>query len=138
MRTEDGRIIQKCLSGEAEAFGFLVDRYKASVYALVYAKIGAFADAEDLTQEVFIHAYRKLGTLRRWDSFYAWLYSIASNLCKNWFRSQSRRPVQEYLEDQDEPILEQPSVLAYHLDFVQAKPVSAYRWKDVTAYHDWF
>lgn len=52
MRTEDGHIIQKCLSGEPEAFGFLMDRYKASVYAFVYAKVGNFHDAEDLTQEV--------------------------------------------------------------------------------------
>ena len=71
MRTEDGHIIQKCLSGEPEAFGFLMDRYKASVYAFVYAKVGNFHDAEDLTQEMFLNAYRKLSTLRRWDTFYA-------------------------------------------------------------------
>ncbi|MBC8233536.1 hypothetical protein H8E77_28650 [bacterium] len=42
----------------------------ASVYALVYAKIGNFHDAEDLTQEVFINAYQKLGTLGRVDELY--------------------------------------------------------------------
>jgi hypothetical protein len=39
MRTEDGHIIRKCLNGEPEAFGFLVDKYKESVYAFAYAKL---------------------------------------------------------------------------------------------------
>lgn len=86
MRTEDGKIVSKCLNGEPEAFGFLVDRYKESVYAFAYSKLRNFHDAEDVTQEVFLKAYQKLRTLRRWDSFHAWIYSIASNLCKNWIR----------------------------------------------------
>ncbi|MBI1929777.1 RNA polymerase sigma factor [Candidatus Poribacteria bacterium] len=113
MRTEDGRLIHKCLNGEPEAFGFLVDRYKASVYAFVYARIGNFHDAEDVTQEVFLNAYERLGTLRCWDNFYAWLYSIASNLCKNYWRSRSRRVDSEYVEDQGEEFLEQLSMDAY-------------------------
>ena len=69
MRTEDGHIIHKCLNGEPEAFGFLVDKYKESVYAFAYTKLRNFHDAEDVTQEVFIKAYKKLRTLRRWDNF---------------------------------------------------------------------
>ena len=52
MQTGDGHIIRQCLCGESEAFGLLVDKYKSSIYALVYAKVGNFHDAEDLTQEV--------------------------------------------------------------------------------------
>ncbi|MCZ6678290.1 MAG: hypothetical protein O7E52_13685 [Candidatus Poribacteria bacterium] len=40
MRTGDGHIIQKCLDGEPEAFGFLVDKYKSCVYAFAFAKLG--------------------------------------------------------------------------------------------------
>jgi len=76
MRTEDGYIIHKCLNGEQAAFGLLVDKYKASVYALAHSKLRNFHDAEDITQEVFIKAYQKLHTLKRWDNFLAWLYSI--------------------------------------------------------------
>ena len=82
MRTEDGYIIHKCLNGDKAAFGLLVDKYKASIYALAYSKLGNFHDAEDVTQEAFVKAYQKLRTLRRWDSFLAWLYSITSNICK--------------------------------------------------------
>jgi len=79
VRTEDGYIIHKCLNGEKEAFGFLVDKYKESIYAFAYSKLRNLHDAEDITQEVFIKAFRKLHTLKRWDSFLAWLYSITSN-----------------------------------------------------------
>ena len=54
MRTEDGYVIHKCINGEPEAFGFLVDKYKASIYAFAYTKLCNFRDAEDVTQEVFI------------------------------------------------------------------------------------
>jgi RNA polymerase sigma-70 factor (ECF subfamily) len=91
MHTGDGRIVHQCLSGNTEAFALLVDKYKARIFALVYAKVGQFQDAEDLTQEVFINAYKKLSTLRRWDQFYPWLYSIAVNRCKDFHRDKKRR-----------------------------------------------
>jgi len=64
MRTEDGHIIYKCLNGDRVAYGLLVDKYKESIYALAYSKLGNFHDAEDVTQEVFIKAYQKLRTLK--------------------------------------------------------------------------
>jgi RNA polymerase sigma factor (sigma-70 family) len=113
MHTEDGYIIHKCLEGDQSAFGFLVDKYKGSVYAQAYSRLRNFHDAEDVAQEVFIIAYRKLHTLRRWDSVMAWLYSITSNLCKLRIRSQSRRPDSEFIEDQDQGTLDQPSIDHY-------------------------
>jgi len=104
VRTEDGYIISKCLNGEPEAFGFLVDKYKESVYAFAYAKLRNFHDAEDIAQEVFIKAYQKLHTLKHWDSFLAWLYSMTSNLCKTWPRSQSRRPDNDSIENNTETL----------------------------------
>ena len=88
MHTRDGYIVHQCLSGNTEAFALLVDKYKERIFALVYAKVGQFQDAEDLTQDIFLNAYKKLSTLRRWDNFYPWLYSIAVNRCKNFYRAQ--------------------------------------------------
>ncbi len=113
MRTEDGHIIRKCLNGDSAAFGFLVDKYKASVYAYVYSRLGNFHDAEDLAQEVFIKAYRNLRKLRTYDSFLGWLYAIASNLCKNWARAQSRRPDSEFIEDAEPDALDNSSISSY-------------------------
>jgi RNA polymerase sigma factor (sigma-70 family) len=116
MRTEDGHVIYKCLNGEPIAYGLLVDKYKESIYALAYSKLGNFHDAEDVTQEVFIKAYQKLRTLKQRDSFLAWLYSITSNLCKNWVRTQSRRPDRHFIEDQESAKLDYPSLDSYHND----------------------
>lgn len=106
MRTRDGYIIHKCLNGEPEAFGLLVDKYKASIYALAYTKLQNFQDAEDITQEVFIKAYQNLHRLKYWDSFFAWLYSITTNLCKNWIQEQARRPDHGFIRDQSPKTLE--------------------------------
>ncbi|MFC1712387.1 sigma-70 family RNA polymerase sigma factor [Candidatus Poribacteria bacterium] len=113
MRTEDGQIIYKCLNGDSAAFGLLVDKYKASIYALAYSKLHNFHDAEDITQEAFIKAYRKLNTLRWWDNFLAWLYAITANLCKDWIRSQSKRPDREFMADQKHDFLK-PSAMDSH------------------------
>jgi RNA polymerase sigma factor (sigma-70 family) len=118
MRTEDGHLISKCLNGEPEAFGVLVDKYKAGIYAFTFSRLRNFHDAEDVTQDVFIKAYQNLSKLRRWDSFAVWVYTIASNLCSKWKRSKSRRPDREFIEDQDEDALENPSLDAYRMDII--------------------
>jgi RNA polymerase sigma factor (sigma-70 family) len=120
MRTEDGYIISKCLNGEPETFGLLVDKYKAGIYAFVYTKLHNFHDAEDVTQEIFIKAFKNMKNLRRWDSFLQWLYSIAYNACNEWIRMQSKRLDNNFIADQDpetiEKIMETPSLDNYHED----------------------
>jgi RNA polymerase sigma factor (sigma-70 family) len=113
MRIEDGHIIYKCLNGEPEAFGFIVDKYKESIYAFAYTKLHNFHDAEDITQEVFIKAFRKLKTLKSWDRLPAWLYAITANLCKDWIRDKSKRLDQDFVEDKDPKILESNSIDSY-------------------------
>jgi RNA polymerase sigma factor (sigma-70 family) len=113
MRTEDGHIIRECLNGDSASFGLLVDKYKASIYALAYSRLHNFHDAEDIAQDVFLKAYENLRTLRRWDSFLVWIRSIAINLCKNKVRTRSRLPDMESIEDQETQILEEASVDIY-------------------------
>ena len=113
MYTEDGYFIRQCLSGETGAFSFLIEKYKAAIYSLAYSKVGNLHDAQDIAQEVFIKAYRRLSTLKRTDKFRPWIYAITSNICTGFLRRQSNRPDSEYAEDIDEDILEQPSVSAH-------------------------
>jgi RNA polymerase sigma factor (sigma-70 family) len=113
MRTDDGSIIQDCLDGESEAFGILVDKYKAGIYAFAYSKLGNFQDAQDITQEVFLEAYSNLRKLRRWDSFSFWIYRMASTLCKKWVQNQMKRPDLKHIDDLDTGSLETPSVNFY-------------------------
>ena len=118
MRTDDGYIISKCLNGEPEAFGILVDKYKSSIFAFVYTKLRNFHDTQDITQEVFIKAYRELHTLKRWDSFAGWIYRIAYNKCKDSLISKSRRPDCDFIEDQSQHTLEEPSINSYRNDMM--------------------
>ena len=72
-----------------------MSKYREMVHAYAYCKVGSYQEAEDITQEVFIKAYRKLGQLRWPHRFQSWLYSIVANECKMWIRSRSRKRVQE-------------------------------------------
>ena len=114
MQTEDGDLIRQCLNGDSSAFGFLVNKYKEPVYASAYAKVSNFADAQDLTQEVFIRAYQNLRHLRYYDRFGAWLYAITSNLAKNFLRSKVRRPDREYVEVVEQEVIDRSAVEIYH------------------------
>jgi RNA polymerase sigma factor (sigma-70 family) len=118
MYSADGYLVDKCLNGEPEAFSLLVDKYRMGVYALAYSKLHNFHDAEDLAQEVFIKAYKKLHTLRRYDNFHAWLYAITTNLCKDQIRNQKSRIDNEFIEDQDSEVLDSNSMDAYRDDQV--------------------
>lgn len=113
MKTEDGYIINKCLNGDSSAFGLLVDKYKAGVYALAYSRIQNFHDAEDITQEVFIRAYQKLRTLKKTDNFLTWLYTITSNLCNDWHRDNLKRIDTDHIDDQPSETLDSYSLRYY-------------------------
>jgi len=116
MQTEDGSIISKCLNGEPEAFGILVDKYKSGIYAFVYTKLNDFRDAQDVTQDVFVEAFCKLHSLKRWESFAFWLYRIASNLCKRWIRTKIRHPEPEFIEDQNPLEIDSTAISSYRDD----------------------
>ena len=113
MRTEDGRIIQECLNGERGAFGVLVDKYREGIYAFVYDKLQNFQDAQDVTQEVFMQAYRGLRGLRRRESFAFWLYRIAYSRRAEFLRRRSKRVDQDFIADQNPEVMDVPSLNSY-------------------------
>ena len=79
-------LIQQTLSGDTSAFDQLVKVHRTTIHALVLSYIKNSADAEDLTQRIFIRAYERLATLRELDCFLPWLQQIAHNTCKDWLR----------------------------------------------------
>ena len=88
-REEDVQLIQRTLSGDDTAFGILLQRHQKSVHALVWRKIGDFHTAEDITQDTFLQAYKKLSTLKNHSQFAGWLYVIADRLCIDWSRKRT-------------------------------------------------
>ncbi len=82
MGSDDAALVEGFLSrGAEDCFKRLVDRYKERVFRLAVSVMGPgfSAEAEDITQEVFIQVFRKLSTFRRDSSFATWLYRIAYN-----------------------------------------------------------
>ena len=80
MEKNDVQLIQQILSGNEEAFTLLVEKHQKGVHALAWRKIGDFHIAEEITQDTFLQAYKKLSTLRNPNQFAGWLYVIANNL----------------------------------------------------------
>ena len=79
-------LIRRILSGDDEAFSLLMRKHQEGVHALIWRKIGDFYIAEELTQDTFIQAYKKLGTLKYPRRFKGWLYVIANRRCLNWIK----------------------------------------------------
>lgn len=81
----DRDLIQSYLNGDNNAFCELVRRYRRLVFNLCFRVVGP-AEAEDLTQEVFIRLMDKIGLWRAEAKFSTWLYKLALNQCRDYAR----------------------------------------------------
>lgn len=88
---DDKLLIEKSLAGETDAFGVLVTRYQDRLYHSVLMMVGSAEDARDLTQEAFVHAFRRLDSFRGDAAFYTWLFRIAINATISFRRKAARR-----------------------------------------------
>lgn len=85
----DETLVEKALAGDDTAFGLLVLRHQRDIYRLALHFVKNPADAQDLTQEVFIEAYTRLFTLQEAAKFANWLSGITKNLSISWLRRQT-------------------------------------------------
>lgn len=76
-------LVRSAQAGDRQAFGELVERFERSVYATAWRRLGNHAEAQELAQEVFVQALRKIGQLRQPESFGGWLRTIANRLAIN-------------------------------------------------------
>jgi RNA polymerase sigma-70 factor (ECF subfamily) len=86
----DATLVLGVLSGDRAAFAELYDRRARLIRAMCYDATGDLHAAADLTQEVFLRAYRKLGQLNDPRKFAAWLVGIARQVCREWVRGRLR------------------------------------------------
>ena len=77
----DEIIVERALSGDAEAFGEIVRRWERRIFALTYGILGREEDARDATQETFFAAFRNLRGFRGEAKVSSWLHRIAVNQC---------------------------------------------------------
>ena len=96
---QENRIIDRVLAGDAEAFEALVSAYEKPAYRLALRMLGQQEDAEDVTQEAFLKAYRSLPSFRQDSRFSLWLMRIVSHLCLDLLRRRKRRPAQSLSQE---------------------------------------
>ena len=96
----DEVIVERALTGDAEAFGELVRRWERRIFALTYGMLGREEDARDATQETFLAAFRNLRGFRGEAKVSSWLHRIAVNQCISRQRRSKVRS-ESALEDEE-------------------------------------
>ena len=92
-------LVDVCLAGNPEAFDLIVERHRRKVYQLCHRFVSNHEDASDLTQDVFLRAYRGLRSFRGQSSINTWLHRIAVNVCLN--RVSMRAMAVEAIDERD-------------------------------------
>lgn len=87
----DAELMLRVQRGDRDAFAVLVDKYQRPVMNLVYRTVADLAEAEDITQKVFVQVYKSAHRYRVTARFTTWLFTIARNLCLNELRRRARR-----------------------------------------------
>lgn len=89
---EDRVLVHRAQEGDLGAYDELIQRYQERVYATLYHMTSNHEDANDLTQEAFIKAFKALPTFKGDSSFFTWIYRIAVNRAINWLKSRKNKP----------------------------------------------
>ena len=116
VKAADLDLVRRCKQGDATAFEELYRAHSARLYSLLLRMVGGAEDAEDLLQDVFLQAHRKLDSFRGDSSLGTWLYRLAVNQCLDYLRGRQSKMsrVTESFEDEavQEPASPAPVVPA--------------------------
>ena len=92
MLDNDHSLMKRTAQGDLSAFEELVAKYQRLVLNTIFRYIGNQAEAEDLSQEVFIRVFKFAKRYRPKAKFTTWLYRIITNICLNYYRQKKRKP----------------------------------------------
>jgi len=93
---DDDALIQATLAGDASAFGEIVVRYQDRLFSTLVHVTGDRAEAEDVAQDAFVQAYRKLSSFQGRSGLYTWIYRIAYN---RWISGRRKKRASTSVED---------------------------------------
>jgi RNA polymerase sigma-70 factor, ECF subfamily len=102
-RQDDLALAERCRRGDLGAFEELYRAHAGRLYQVAFRMVGNAADAEDLLQDIFLSAHRKLESFRGESALGTWLYRLAVNLCRDYLRSRTGRAIQVTDPLDDEP-----------------------------------
>jgi RNA polymerase sigma-70 factor (ECF subfamily) len=106
VNSADLELAQRCRQGDLAAFEEMYRAHAPRLYTLVLRMTGSEADAEDLLQEVFLQAHRKLGGFRGESSLGTWLYRMAVNQALDFLRGRQTRMAQMTASYDEEAVAE--------------------------------
>ena len=116
---DDERLIKRIKSGDTDALDELIQKYYNDIYTYCYRRLGKQQDAQDITQEVFLHFCRDFDTYTQMGKCKNYLYAIAHNLCIN--TAQKKIPIPlEAVEKKGSSGKDNPAVRLEAIDSVQA------------------
>lgn len=113
---KDVVLVRSSQDGDLRAFDELIRRYQQRVYATIYHMTSNHEDADDLTQESFIKAYKALKRFKGDSSFYTWVYRIAVNRTINFLKQRNRRSFHMSLNDMDMQVEKDTDLLMFISD----------------------
>jgi RNA polymerase sigma-70 factor (ECF subfamily) len=102
-RDQERALVERCQRGDLGAFEELYRAHAGRLFSLTCRMVGNPADAEDLLQDIFLAAHRKLETFRGDSALGTWLYRLAANQCLDYLRSRAARTSQVTDSLDDEP-----------------------------------
>jgi RNA polymerase sigma factor (sigma-70 family) len=97
---DDNSLIKEYLKGDEGSLEILIKRHLKSVYGFVYGRIGNSQEAEDITQEVFVRAWKNLKKFDRQKNFKSWIFAIAKNASIDFLRKKKTIPFSAF-EDEE-------------------------------------
>jgi RNA polymerase sigma-70 factor (ECF subfamily) len=103
---EIAALVEKARGGNRASFQELVRVFQEDIYRLAYYRTFSQMDAEDLTQDVFEQAYRKMDSLNDPQRFRAWLYSIAVNRCNDFLRRRKYLALLQMRTAQEQDVMD--------------------------------
>jgi len=101
--SRDEHLVEEAKAGSLDSFTELARRYQQRVYRTVYGLVKNALDADDLTQETFMVAFKSLNGFRGQSSFFTWIYRIAVNRTLNHLKKHRREKDREELTDNVQP-----------------------------------
>ncbi len=111
VREDEVQLIARSQLGDVSAFNQLVLNYQQSTYGVIFRMLGDRDTAADVTQDVFIAAFRGIQSFRGGSSFRAWLMRIASNAACDYWRRTQRHPTESLDIDADDDNAHAASIL---------------------------
>lgn len=104
-KSEDSKLIQQYLEGDSKSLDILIAKYLKLIYGFVYKNVGNEAEAEDITQEVFIKIWKNIRKFDQNKNFKPWIFQIAKNTSIDFLRKKKTIPFSRFENEKGQNLL---------------------------------